>query len=102
MCVQGDPMTDIRRTIKCSSCGYEANVNVSSELEMRELILSGKCSRCGSAMQINYSVVDSNAPASSSSSSQSSGSDQAPLVNIDESLFTPEIPSDAIRDLMED
>ncbi len=97
-------MTDLRRTIKCSSCGYEANVNINSELEMKELILSGKCSRCGSAMQINYSIVDANASSSqsSSSSSSSSASDQAPLVNIDESLFTPEIPSDAIRDLMED
>jgi hypothetical protein len=96
-------MTDLRRTIKCSSCGFEANVNISSELEMKELILSGKCSRCGSAMQINYSIVDANAqPSQSSSSSSGSSSDQAPLVNIDESLFTPEIPSDAIRDLMED
>jgi hypothetical protein len=96
-------MTDLRRTIKCSSCGFEANVNINSELDMRELILSGKCSRCGSAMQINYSIVDPNASSQpSSSSSSSSSSDQAPLVNIDESLFTPEIPSDAIRDLMED
>jgi transcription elongation factor Elf1 len=99
-------MTDLRRTIKCSSCGFEANVTISSELDMKELILSGKCSRCGNAMQINYSIVDANAssvPSSaSSSSSSSSGSDQAPLINIDESLFTPEIPSDAIRDLMED
>ncbi len=96
-------MTDLRRTIKCSSCGFEANVNITSELEMKELILSGKCSRCGSAMQINYSIVDANAaPSQQSSSSSGSVSDQTPLVNIDESLFTPEIPSDAIRDLMED
>ncbi|MDD5340063.1 MAG: hypothetical protein PHV13_02330 [Candidatus ainarchaeum sp.] len=95
-------MTDLRRTIKCSSCGFEANVNINSELDMKELILSGKCSRCGSAMQINYSIVDPNAASSQPSSSSSSSSDQAPLVNIDESLFTPEIPSDAIRDLMED
>lgn len=96
-------MTDLRRTVKCSSCGYEANVNITSELDMKELILSGKCSRCGSAMQINYSIVDASASSSQSSqSSSSSSSSEAPLVNIDESLFTPEIPSDAIRDLMED
>jgi hypothetical protein len=97
-------MTDLRRTIKCSSCGFEANVSITSELEMKELTLSGKCSRCGSAMQINYSIVEANAPSQSpqASSSSASSSDQAPLVNIDESLFTPEIPSDAIRDLMED
>lgn len=93
-------MTDLRRTIKCSSCGFEASVTINSELDMRELVLSGKCSRCGSAMQINYSVVDQSAPPSSQPSQ--SGSEQAPLVNIDESLFTPEIPSDAIRDMMED
>jgi hypothetical protein len=95
-------MTDLRRTIKCSSCGFEASVNINSELEMKELVLSGKCSRCGSAMQINYSIVDPNAASASQSSSSSSSSGDAPLVNIDESLFTPEIPSDAIRDLMED
>jgi hypothetical protein len=95
-------MTDLRRTVKCSSCGFEANVNISSELDMKELVLSGKCSRCGSAMQINYSMVDQNAQSQSSQSSSSSSSNDAPLVNIDESLFTPEIPSDAIRDLMED
>ncbi len=95
-------MTDLRRTVKCSSCGYEANVNITSELDMKELILSGKCSRCGSAMQINYSIVDASASSQASQSSQSSSSGEAPLVNIDESLFTPEIPSDAIRDLMED
>jgi len=95
-------MTDLKRTIKCSSCGYEASVNITSELDMRELVLSGKCSRCGSAMQINYSIVGAASSGPVSQSSSSSSGDQSPLINIDESLFTPEIPSDAIRDLMED
>ena len=91
-------MTDIKRTVKCSNCGVEATVTINSELEMSELILAGRCNRCGNSMQINYNVVEktasTTAPASSTSSSD--------VVNIDESLFTPDLPSDAIRDLMEE
>ena len=93
-------MADLKRTIKCSNCGTEASVYISSDLELKELVFLGKC-RCGSSLQVNYSLVpaDSSAQQSPSSSSQS-GSEA--LVNIDESLFAPEIPSDAIRDLMEE
>ena len=89
-------MTDLKRTIKCSNCGNESSIMLSSELDLRELLVAGKCARCGAAMQVSYGIVGEK----SQSSPQSSSSDM--MVNIDESLFTPEIPSDTLRDLMED
>lgn len=96
-------MTDLRRTIKCSSCGNEASITLSSELEMKELLIAGKCTRCGSSLQISYSLVaespSTSTPSSTTSSSSSSSGD---MVNLDETLFSPEIPSDTLRDLMEE
>jgi transcription elongation factor Elf1 len=101
-------MTDLKRTIKCSSCGNEASITLSSELEMKELLVAGKCTRCGSSLQISYSLVaDSGSTTSStslSSSTSSSSSSSGDMVNLDESLFgvKPDIESDTLRDLMED
>jgi len=91
-------MTDLKRTIKCSSCGNEAGIYLNSELEIRELQFSGKC-RCGSSMQISYSIVGETATPQPVVKSESPTEN---LVNIDESLFAPEIPSDTLKDLMED
>ncbi|MBI5046659.1 hypothetical protein HZC07_02920 [Candidatus Micrarchaeota archaeon] len=98
-------MTELKRSIKCSSCGGEATVYVSSDLELKEMIIAGKC-RCGSSMQINYNLVGSDSSQSniSGSNSATSNSEQQ-SINLDESLFSPtpaELPSDAIRDLLED
>jgi hypothetical protein len=90
-------MTDLKRTIRCANCGNESSIMLSSELDLRELLVAGKCGRCGAAMQVSYGIVGESGSSQSSSSSSSD-----PVVNIDESLFTPEIPSDTLRDLMED
>ncbi|MDD5172029.1 MAG: hypothetical protein PHF60_03255 [Candidatus ainarchaeum sp.] len=102
-------MTDLKRTIKCSSCGNEASITLSSELEMKELLVAGKCTRCGSSLQISYSLVVDSASTStptstSSSSSSTSSSSSGDMVNLDESLFgvKPDIESDTLRDLMEE
>ncbi len=92
-------MTDLKRTVRCANCGNESSITLSSELDLRELLVAGKCSRCGASMQISYGIVGSS-QSSQSGMQASSSSDQ--MVNIDESLFTPEIPSDTLRDLMED
>jgi hypothetical protein len=89
-------MTDLKRTVRCSSCNAESTVTFNSELEVRELLFSGKC-RCGNSVQINYSIVGEQVSAQAPSQADTSN-----LVNIDESLFTPDIPSDTLKDLMED
>ena len=95
-------MGDLRRTIRCSNCGHEADLNLYSGLEVRELIVSGKCSHCGSAMQLNFNVVEKEAapPPQEAQSMPSQSEDQG--VNLDETLFGPEVPSDTLRDIMED
>ncbi|MFN7991316.1 MAG: hypothetical protein U0R44_04125 [Candidatus Micrarchaeia archaeon] len=90
-------MTDLKRTIKCSNCGNEASITLSSELDLRELLVAGKCNRCGSSLQVSYGIVGEG---QHGTRTQESGDPMA--VNIDESLFTPDIPSDTLRDLMED
>jgi hypothetical protein len=93
-------MTDLKRTVRCTSCGAESSVVFNSEIEIRELLFAGKC-RCGNSVQISYSIVGDNV--STSPPAQNSGSESdSGLVNIDESLFTPDIPSDTLKDLMED
>ena len=88
-------MGDLRRTVKCSSCGYEAVVSMSSDLEVKEVMFAGKC-RCGSTLQVNYSLVgDSYQPVAQKAEEQQT-------INLDETLFAPEIPSDTLRDLMDD
>lgn len=103
-------MTDLRRTIKCASCGSESSITLSSELEMKELLVAGKCARCGSSLQISYSLVGDNSTGSlsgstsGSSTGSSSSSSSGGMVNLDEALFgsQSEVESDTLRDLMEE
>jgi len=94
-------MTDLKRTLKCSNCGMEATISLGTELVVSELIFSGKCPKCGSSMQVTYSIVGGPAPVSGSQQQASAGQ-PSEMVNLDESLFPPEVPSDTIKDLMED
>ncbi|MFH1394290.1 MAG: hypothetical protein ABII71_05465 [Candidatus Micrarchaeota archaeon] len=88
---------DFKRSIKCSNCGNETTIYLNSELEMSELLLAGKCARCGNSLQMTFNIVEKGS--AEASSSDSSGEDE-PTVSLDESLFTPDIPSDTIKDLM--
>jgi hypothetical protein len=88
-------MTDLRRTIRCANCGNESSITLSSDLDVRELLFAGKC-RCGSSLQISYSLVGEQAAAKSESQADSG------VVNIDESLFTPDIQSETLRDIIEE
>ncbi len=90
-------MTDLKRTVRCTTCNAESTVSFNSELDVRELLFAGKC-RCGNSVQISYSIVGDTAVQAPPKAADTS----APLVNIDESLFTPDIPSDTLKDLMED
>lgn len=88
-------MTDLRRTVRCSNCGYEATVSLSSDLEVREVMFAGKC-RCGSTLQVSYSLVGEQQQGMQKTE-PSEG-----MVNLDETIFAPEMPSDTLRDIMED
>ncbi|MDO8553653.1 MAG: hypothetical protein Q7S22_02505 [Candidatus Micrarchaeota archaeon] len=92
-------MVELRRSIKCSNCGSETSLYLTSELALSELLIHGRCQKCGNSLQINFSMVDPSQPAQQSSSSSSS---ETPMINIDQSLFEPEITSESIKDLIEE
>lgn len=96
---------DLKRTIKCSNCGNESNVQITSDLDMKELLLAGKCTKCGSAMQINYTLVDS----STSNTQQnplsylSNQQEESTIPDLEETLFSQhDNDNDMLKDLMED
>ncbi|MBI5223188.1 hypothetical protein HY990_02075 [Candidatus Micrarchaeota archaeon] len=91
-------MTSLQRTVKCSNCGSESSVSVNSDLDLKEFTFAGKCAKCGSTLQITYSIVSTNGGGTTSSSS----SDSSSPFSLDEKMMSPEFPSDAIRDLIED
>jgi threonine synthase len=91
-------MTDLRRSLKCSSCGIESSVYVSGGLELREVLIAGKCPSCGTAMQVNYSVIEKEAAPEQPPAEQSSET----TPNLVDSLFSSEVPSDTLKDIMED
>lgn len=92
-------MVELKRNIKCSNCGTEVSFYLSTDMSISELVLQGRCHRCGNSLQINFSIIDST---SSSQPVQSSQATETGMVNVDESLFQEEIPSNIIRDLMEE
>jgi hypothetical protein len=90
---------DFRRAVKCSNCGGEANVSIASDLELKEVVIAGKC-RCGATLQMTYNIVSNAPPPSPPLSPEPPSHDP---INIDESLFGGgDIPSDTLRDLMEE
>ena len=109
-------MTSLNRSMRCTSCATEANVSFSSELEIKELVISAECPKCGNSMQLNYQLIGSkqNANQNSSNATQTSlfsptssepaaTNDQFPMSAVEEVFSTSEeIPSDTLKDLMED
>ena len=100
----GDNMVELRRTIKCSNCGTDTNFYLSSELAITELLVHGRCQRCGNSLQLNFNVIDQSGQKSEQGQQAASGaSSEQSAVNLDETLFNEpaDIPSDTIRDLIE-
>ena len=106
-------MTSLQRSLRCTSCATEANVSFSSELEIKEIIVSAECPKCGNSMQLNYQLVGSksqhqNAAGAQTSlfstpSESTSTTEEFPMTSVEEVFSTSEeIPSDALKDLMED
>lgn len=98
----GVHMVELKRTIKCSNCGSESSFYLSTDTSINELLLHGRCQKCGNSMQINYNMVDSSQMQQSTISPSASTSSEQ-IVNLDESLFGSEaMSSDALRDIIED
>jgi len=97
-------MVELRRTIRCSNCGTDTNFYLSSELALSELLVHGRCQRCGNSLQLNFNIVDQSGQAAKQEQAQAATASAEPAsVNLDETLFNEpaDIPSDTIRDLIE-
>ena len=93
-------MVELRRTIKCSNCSVETTFYLSTEATIHELLLHGKCSRCGNSLQINYHLVEPGQTAASSLQS-SSQSGQTQSVNLDDILFGGNSESNSLKDIID-
>ncbi|MBN1170368.1 hypothetical protein JXA56_05055 [Candidatus Micrarchaeota archaeon] len=91
-------MTDLRRSIKCSGCGNESTVYIQSQFDLRDFLLSGKCS-CGNSLQINFNVIEKEAAKEMRQAEPPSSN-----YSFDDSIFgTPsETPRNTLQDIMEE
>lgn len=89
-------MVELKRVVKCSNCGNESNFHLSCDMNITELLLNGRCTYCGNSIQINFNIVDAGGVLSKPKE------EEKKLVNLDETLFEPEIPSDTIKNLIEE
>lgn len=93
-------MPELKRSIKCSNCSSETNFYLNTDAAISELLLHGRCPRCGNSMQINYTLVDQT---TNQQSTQSTSNSSEQVVNLDETLFgTEDMSSDALRDIIEE
>ena len=90
-------MAEFKRTVKCSKCGNESSVFLSSGMELSELLVAGKCPHCGSTLQLNYNLLEK-----SEGQPQETQEENKPEVQLDDSMFEPQIPSEAIKELIEE
>lgn len=67
-------MADYKRSIKCSGCGNEITVYMNGNFDLHELSASGKCPECKNSIQVDFALVEKEAPAESSYSDSSSES----------------------------
>ncbi|MGV8176399.1 MAG: hypothetical protein ACP5NX_01200 [Candidatus Bilamarchaeaceae archaeon] len=89
-------MTDMRRMLKCSNCGKEVEFSISTQLNISELQVFGKCPDCGGAMQINFHLIEPQqvtAPGSEAPREE---------IKLDETIMPVTIPGDDIKSLIEE
>jgi len=91
-------MAEFKRTVKCSNCGHEANLYLTTDMAMSELLLHGKCPSCNNSLQLNFNMVGSE----EKPADKPTETTETPAVNLDETLFEPELPSSEIKELIED
>lgn len=94
---------EFRRIVKCSNCGGESSMSVSTELELKEVNISAKC-KCGSTLQLTYNVVSPQgmSPPEPPKSPEPEAPSPDDDLKLDDSIFGADIPSDTLRDLMEE
>jgi len=88
-------MADYKRSIKCSGCGNEITVYMNGNFDLHELSAAGKCPNCKNTIQVDFALVEKEAPASESSCSESSSYDSVESSAMDIFSQTPSDSSSA-------
>ncbi len=76
-------MTDIKRTLRCAGCNYEANFYLTSDIVLNELLVYGKCPRCGNSLQVNFNIVG----AEENKHSETVSSESSSSINYENTIF---------------
>lgn len=80
--------------VKCANCGSEYLLSISTDFEIRELTLIGKCLKCESSLQISF------IPFSAQFKKEEKKEQEYP--HLDEQVIPPvDLPSDEIKNLIE-
>ncbi len=103
-------MADYKRSVKCSGCGNEITVFMNGNFDLHELSASGKCPDCKATIQVDFAMVEKEAPAEEVSESESTSAEpsamdifsQTPSESLSEEKKPEEETSDIVRDLMKD
>lgn len=82
-------MADYKRSIKCSGCGNEITVYMNGNFDLHELSAAGKCPQCKNTIQVDFALVEKEAPASESSYGESSSYDSVESSAMDIFSQTP-------------
>ncbi len=53
----GDIVSEVKRQFRCAQCGKDAVFYISSDIQLFDVVIAGKCS-CGNTLQLNYSLVE--------------------------------------------
>ncbi|HLC69112.1 MAG TPA: hypothetical protein VJH24_04700 [Candidatus Bilamarchaeaceae archaeon] len=92
-------MPELTRNVRCMNCGNERSVHVSTDMQISELLLHGKCLGCNSSIQVSFSLVGDQPPTGGTGAGSTS---EGGMVNLDETLFEPELSDNALKDIIED
>lgn len=92
---------DFRRTIRCSNCNGEKNISVVTDLELKEIVVAGKCA-CGATLQATYNIVSTSSPPPFEPPKSPEPQSPTPDLSLDDSIFGNDLPSDTLRDIMEE
>ena len=92
-------MVEFKRSIRCSNCGNETNIYMSSEMALNELLIHGRCNSCGNSLQLNFNIVE-RSPEKEKEAEEGQGIDIENALSPGRQEESNDLPSDAIRDLI--
>jgi DNA-directed RNA polymerase subunit RPC12/RpoP len=102
-------MADYKRSIRCSGCGNEITVYMNGNFDLTELSAVGKCPDCRSTIQLDFAMVEKEAPVTENAPEETSEPPPMDMFSAPQQTASPEEEekpeeeaSNIVRDLMKD